>query len=553
MQMTKSFWTLKKKLLAAFFGLGLLPLLIAGAIVTKVADDALINAAFKQLESAREMKRSEIEGYFRTIESQVLTLSESTMTVEAVRAFRRTFHDRSVLADLSVSEFDRMRDALRAYYKDDFGTTYLDANKTRPDIGAIFPDDRLELYRQYRYIAGNEHPLGSKDSLDHAPLGTDDYDQVHKTYHGNFRNFLNKFGYYDIFLLDPDTGHIVYSVFKELDYATSLSTGPYKNTNFARAFQRAKTLGKGDAIVLEDFEPYTPSYEAAASFIASPIYSGNTLEGVLIFQMPVGRINEVMGNNAGLGETGQTYLVGADGKMRSQDRHIDADTVGKHTLNSDPVKRALAGKIANLTFQGPEGGELLASYAPLKALNLDWAIVAEIQSSEALMAVEALHYVLGTVAVVVAIIVLVVTLLVVRGVWRQLGGDPQEIQGIAESIAANNLTMELESPELSTGVYAAMSKMRDNLRDSIERDHRIAAENARIKQALDCVDTNVMVTDEHNNVIYMNDALRRLFSETSSDIRKDIPGFNPDSLVGDDVAAAGAHRWNLAPTRDPKR
>ena len=87
MQMNTSFWTLKKKLLTAFVVVGLVPLLIVGAIVTKVADDALVDAAFKQLESVRGMKRSEIEGYFRTIESQVLTLSESTMTVEAVRAF----------------------------------------------------------------------------------------------------------------------------------------------------------------------------------------------------------------------------------------------------------------------------------------------------------------------------------------------------------------------------------------------------------------------------------------------------------------------------------
>ena len=61
-----------------------------------------------------------------------------------------------------------------------------------------------------------------------------------------------------------------------------------------------------------------------------------------------------------------------------------------------------------------------------------------------------------------------------------------------------------------------------------------------------------MVTDEHNNVIYMNDALRRLFSETSSDLRKDIPGFNPDSLVGDDVSAAGADQEPLTDKRSKR-
>ena len=112
-------------------------------------------------------------------------------------------------------------------------------------------------------------------------------------YHPIIRNFLHKFGYYDIFLVDPKTGHIIYSVFKELDFATSLISGPYRNTNFARAFRAAAASGKGSTHIV-DFEPYRPSYDGAASFIASPVYDANILVGVLIFQMPIDRINAIM-------------------------------------------------------------------------------------------------------------------------------------------------------------------------------------------------------------------------------------------------------------------
>ena len=89
------------------------------------------------------------------------------------------------------------------------------------------------------------------------------------------RSYLEKFGFYDIFLIDNETGHIVYSVFKEVDFATSLLTGPYKETNFARAFKAASQANDKDFVKLVDFEPYYPSYNAPASFIASPIFNGS--------------------------------------------------------------------------------------------------------------------------------------------------------------------------------------------------------------------------------------------------------------------------------------
>ena len=53
--------------------------------------------------------------------------------------------------------------------------------------------------------------------------------------------------YYDIFLVEPDTGHIVYSVFKEVDFATSLLTGPYAETNFAEVFRAARDADEQEA------------------------------------------------------------------------------------------------------------------------------------------------------------------------------------------------------------------------------------------------------------------------------------------------------------------
>jgi hypothetical protein len=116
--------------------------------------------------------------------------------------------------------------------------------------------------------------------------------------------------------VDIKSGDIVYSVFKELDFGTSLIDGPYQNTNFAQAFNEAKTLQAGE-IALQDYQSYTPSYDAPASFAATPIYSEGERIGVMVFQMPLEPINTIMLQRAGMGDSGESYLVGSDRLMRS--------------------------------------------------------------------------------------------------------------------------------------------------------------------------------------------------------------------------------------------
>ena len=527
--------SLKNTLLVGFACAGLLPLAIAGSIFSFQAINALEKTSFSQLESVRELKRSEIEKYFQTINDQVLTLSESTMAIVAMKGFKQAFHNTDQINSLDQNQRQQNLNKLTDYYKNHFGKEYQQQNGKTVDISTLLPTDPVVQFRQFRYIANNEHPLGSKDSLMSADSIGDSYDDLHQKYHPIFRNFLQQFGYYDIFLVDPDTGHIVYSVFKEMDYATSLSTGPYSNTNFAQVFKLAVESGEKDAVILQDFKPYTPSYEAAASFIASPIFDNGQLEGVLIFQMPVGRINNIMQNVAGLGESGESYLMADDKLMRSQSRFIEENTVGKETIDSETLTLALNGQSGGMIIQDYRDIAVLSSYAPVEIVGLDWAIIAEIDKDEAFSAVTSLLTTLGISSVIAVLAVIGLALLVVRNVQQKLGGDPMEIQLIAEAIANNELNMDLKPAQESSGVYASMSQMRDNLRESIERDHSIAAENTRIKQALDNVSSNVMVANNNNDIIYLNKAVLKLFTDIEQDISEDLPGFAANKLLGSNI------------------
>ncbi|OUS07929.1 hypothetical protein A9Q81_00850 [Gammaproteobacteria bacterium 42_54_T18] len=66
-------------------------------------------------------------------------------------------------------------------------------------------------------------------------------------------------------------------------------------------------------------------------------------------------------------------------------------------------------------------------------------------------------------------------------------------------------------------------------------DEALAAENARIKQALDNVTANVMVADADLNIIYMNDAVVAMMRNAEPDIRTDLPQFSVDTLDGTNI------------------
>ena len=237
-------------------------------------------------------------------------------------------------------------------------------------------------------------PWGEKDQLDAAADGSA-YSRLHAKYHPAIRSFLKKFGYYDIFLVDHETGDIVYSVFKELDYTTSLVDGPYAETNFGEAFRRARQLNENGQFAFVDFKQYLPSYNAPASFIAAPIFEGGSIVGVLIFQMPLDRISSVMSQRAGLGETGETYLVGPDALMRSdsfrdpQNRSVVAAFREPATgaVNTPAVTAALAGNAGEQSIENYTGNVVLSAFTPVNILGVKWALLVEIEEAEAFAAV----------------------------------------------------------------------------------------------------------------------------------------------------------------------
>jgi len=386
---------------------------VTSASAIKEASSSLHESAENRLVAVRNATSARIEDYFRTVEDQIITFSNDLMIKQALREFVPAFEQAAYAeTDADMSE---LRAAVLPYYRDEYDTKFRSMN----DAVSANPEQLLArvsdatLAMQKIYIVQNPANLGEKDALNVAHTGTD-YDALHNRYHPVIRQFLQRFGYYDIFLVDAASGHVVYSVFKELDYATSLKNGPYADSGLGKAFQKALQAKSSDEAFITDFEPYVPSYNLPASFIASPIFENGNLTGVLIFQMPIDRINKIMTHNQrwqanGLGESGETYLVGSDSYMRSDGRFLienkpgylqllrstgansslikqldsKGTSIGLQPVRTDGVKKALAGEEGFAIFDDYREVAVLSAYKPVNIKGLHWVLMSEIDEAEA--------------------------------------------------------------------------------------------------------------------------------------------------------------------------
>lgn len=69
----------------------------------------------------------------------------------------------------------------------------------------------------------------------------------------------------------------------------------------------------------------------------------------------------------------------------------------------------------------------------------------------------------------------------------------------------------------------------------LAREQQLAMETARIKQGLDSVATNVMISDADLNIIYTNSAMDAMLRVAESDLRKELPNFAAKTVIGTNI------------------
>lgn len=555
------------KLTLIFVAISMLSVSIIGWISYQQGKTGLQEESFNRLTAVREMKASQIEDYFVQIENQIISYSQNRTVIDAMKALKTGFD--AVPSEIDSTHHDL--ENLHQYYEEEY-IVRLNENST---VEHHYKDFLIEHESgeilQNIYIAENPNPVGEKHHLAYVDDSLT-YTQAHTYYHPLFKDFLEKFGYYDIFLIDHKTGDIVYTVFKEVDFGTSLLEGEFSNSNLANVYKSAVGANDDNFVTVIDFQPYEPSYNSPAAFMASPIFDNGECIGVLAFQMPIEKINNIMTNRmeweqVGLGASGETYLVSEDHTLRNQSRFLIEDRenyfkmieeigtpqetidkiksfhscIGLQEVRTEGTESALNGESNTKIFEDYRGVDVLSSYKPLKINGLNWVIMSEIDKAEAFAPITKLRDQILFFFGVTILIILIISYFVARQITKPI----KSLTRTSRELARGNWNVDVKVEQKDEiGVLAlsfksmqdSIHKMIDDLNDANHTlEEKVAKRTQELKLQKDLIEEkNREVMDSIQYAQRLQTAILPTAQYIYENLRESFILFRPKDIVSGD-------------------
>jgi methyl-accepting chemotaxis protein len=437
---------IKQKILYSFILMAAIPIVITSFILDWQANSSAQTAIEEQvkdrLTALRELKKDQIELYFKTLEKQVRSYSTDPAIVLSMQSLSRGFKNDREVAASSVND---NKEALTAFYNTTVADEYNKYNPANTSLNIIPSNmDALSSFHQYTFMVENQAPLSEKHFMIDPDNGSM-YGTSHAEYHTRLYAMLDKLEIEDLLLINPD-GYVVYSAMKNIDFAVSLKQPPFNSSNLAQVYQRMMTNEDVNAVSISDMSTYIGNLDKSTMYIASPVQDVMDEDayerlGVLVFKIPTSKINNIMTNNAqwkksGLGSSGNIFLVGQDYKIRSTSRKLTEEkdnylkqllAAGIETIQLEKIEKrnsiinlvseknsanesALAGNSGISIVKNHLGNKIISAYAPLKIPGLKWIISTELDTKEAFHAQANLQTKTRLTAVVITLIMIAIAI-----------------------------------------------------------------------------------------------------------------------------------------------
>lgn len=311
---------------------------IVGFIAIHSAGKLAEKQAREKLEAARDSVAAAVDDYFSFIHDDLILNAKAETTYHALQDFR--------------AGWDKL------------------------------PSGQQTAYLQKEYIDDNPNKDDARHLLNAAP-DLSIYSFSHFKYHPWFREILTGHKYYDVFLISAE-GDVLYSVYKEDDFATNLVSGKWKDSELGSLFRAIKSNPDKGRVYFEDFKPYAPSANVPAAFIGTAITDQKTGEflGVYAYQMPIGHFNKLTQLSGYLGKTIKAQFVGVD-RLQRNDPHPDdfINPILKNKIDTPLITKAFEGQTGT-EWSEDAGEETLNAFAPFDAFGKKWVISVDIHQYE---------------------------------------------------------------------------------------------------------------------------------------------------------------------------
>ena len=397
--------SIQSKLLVMMLVTSILSASVVGAIGYQSGRSSLRASVFDRLTEIRGSQSRQLEAKFADLQDSLIIYTRGASTTEAIQAFTDGF-DQLNNSAINPAQWQSIVD----YYSNNFERAEQEQTGNTVDVAAILPSTNAQKYLQAYYTA----PFNDWDKaikFDDARDGSA-WSAANARFNDYFREIVRRFQFEDALLLDT-RGNVIYSAYKGADLGTNILTGPFREGELREAYQKAMASNAVDFVGVTDFGVYQPADEPTA-WMLSPVGPQGRVEGVLALQFPISKINNLMTvgkqwQDTGMGSTGETFLVGPDGMMRSDSRLflenpdqfkrdvVDAGTppeVAQESIRqggttlvqpvaTEATRQAQRGQSGTIVEDDYLGHETLQAYAPVDLPGLNWSIIAKIDTSEA--------------------------------------------------------------------------------------------------------------------------------------------------------------------------
>lgn len=489
---------LSKKLPIAAAILTIFALAIASIAAIFIASGSLEKASYEKLSAIADGRRNQLDTYLGNIEKELVTVSARKDFASAMRSFDKTW-------------------------------------------AKIEGKPESEL--QNRYIHNNSHPIGEKQKL--ITANVDSYDASHKRYHERFRELQQSNNYYNVFLMNLK-GDVVYSVIKELDFATNLKTGKWKSSGLATVYNKLLENLQAKRVVFSDYQNYGPSNDAPASFIATPVTYGDKVVGIIAYEMSADLMNGIFSNNTGLGETGETVLVNKFGKMITNSKFTEVNDTLANTVNLETIARVGEFKVSTGQTSGYRDMVSETAVTTARFQNAGWQIVALIEKDEALAGVSSMRNAIIIASLLTFSAALVAAYFFARTITKpidrivskmsilasgdtnfdlstELGND--EIGGMADAVevfrqaAIHKTELEIEAEKNNQLTTAEREQRDDERMQAAEKIETVVSALASALDRLAAGDLTVEISEPFDKEL---DALRTNFNSSIAQLRSTL-------------------------------
>ncbi|RED96613.1 histidine kinase [Marinoscillum furvescens DSM 4134] len=185
-------------------------------------------------------------------------------------------------------------------------------------------------------------------------------------------------------------------------------------------------------------------------------------------------IQAILMERTGLGETGESYLVGPDLRMRSSSRFFPRKIPTDIMVDSRGVRDALKGLSGSGLIEDYRGVRVFSAYEPIGMHGLQWIILSEIDEQEALFPLKRLRTNLLAVLSVVLVFILIGAYELSRQLVKPLVDLEARLKEMAKGVFQRNQNEEFGEDEIGQ-IFRALDKLSMALEQTVTFADRIGS------------------------------------------------------------------------------